>query len=71
MIQFINMQILFRLILGNISRNWKPVRNPKSKYYITQEQYDKENYPDFATGPSYLISGNIIRYRIINKKISF
>jgi len=50
-----------RFILGHISRNWKPVRNPKSKYLITQKQYDKETYPDFATGPSYVISGVSVR----------
>ena len=44
------------LVLGNISRGWKPVRNPKSKYYITEAQYGAESYPDFATGPSYLVS---------------
>eukprot|EP00092_Neocalanus_flemingeri_P037427 GFUD01040755.1.p1 GENE.GFUD01040755.1~~GFUD01040755.1.p1 ORF type:complete len:210 (+),score=58.12 GFUD01040755.1:86-631(+) len=45
-----------RVILGNISRGWKPVRNPQSKYLITEAQYPGENYPDFATGPSYLVS---------------
>ena len=45
-----------KLILGNISKGWKPVRNPKSKYFITEAQYAEENYPDFATGPSYLVS---------------
>ena len=45
-----------RLILGNISRGWKPVRNPRSKYLITEAQYGKEKYPDFATGPSYLVT---------------
>ena len=45
-----------RLILGNISRGWKPVRNPKSKYLITEAQYPEESFPDFATGPSYLVS---------------
>ena len=45
-----------RLILGNISRGWKPVRNPQSKYLITEAQYPGEIYPDFATGPSYLVS---------------
>ena len=45
-----------RMILGNISRGWKPVRNPQSKYLITEAQYPGENYPDFATGPSYLVS---------------
>ena len=45
-----------RIILGNISRGWTPVRNPKSKYLITESQYPGSKYPDFATGPSYLVS---------------
>jgi hypothetical protein len=45
-----------KLIIGNISKGWGPVRNPKSKYYITKAQYGGEKYPDFATGPSYLVS---------------
>ena len=45
-----------RLILGNISRGWRPVRNPQSKYLITAAQYAADTYPDFATGPSYLLS---------------
>jgi len=49
-----------RLILGNISRGWKPVRNPQSKYLITEAQYPGENYPDFATGPSYLVSNSAV-----------
>jgi len=50
-----------KLIMGNISRNWKPVRNPQSKYFITEAQYSEERYPDFATGPSYLVSKAALR----------
>ena len=50
-----------RLILGNISRGWKPVRNPKSKYLITEAQYPEERFPDFATGPSYLVSSQAVK----------
>ena len=44
------------IIVGNVAGGWKPVRNPQSKYYITQEQYTESSYPPFVTGPSYLIS---------------
>ena len=50
-----------KIIMGNISRNWKPVRNPQSKYFITEAQYSEERYPDFATGPSYLVSRDAVR----------
>ena len=44
------------IIVGNVAAGWKPVRNPQSKYFITQEQYTETSYPPFVTGPSYLIS---------------
>ena len=44
------------IIVGNVAAGWKPVRNPNSKYFITQEQYEETSYPPFVTGPSYLIS---------------
>ena len=43
-------------ILGNIAKKWHPVRNPKSKYLITVAEYPAEIFPDFATGPGYLVS---------------
>ena len=45
-----------RIILGNISKNWRPIRNPQSKYLMTKAEYPGDKYPDFATGPSYLVS---------------
>ena len=48
------------MVLGNIASGWKPVRNPESKYFITQEQYDGATYPPFATGPSYLVTRSAI-----------
>ena len=48
------------LIVGNIASGWTPVRNPQSKYFITEEQYSEASYPPFATGPSYL-GGNQVK----------
>ena len=45
-----------RIILGKVSRNWRPIRNPQSKYLMTKAEYPGDKYPDFATGPSYLVS---------------
>ena len=45
-----------RMILGNIGRRWPPNRNPKSKYLMTEAEYPHRKYPDFASGPSYLVS---------------
>lgn len=53
-----------KLILGNISRGWKPVRNPESKYFISEAQYSGVQYPDFATGPSYLVSRRAVELMV-------
>ena len=45
-----------RVFFGKIARRWKPVRNPKSKYLVTEAEYPGDFYPDFVTGPSYLVS---------------
>ena len=55
------------LIVGNIASGWTPVRNPQSKYFITEEQYAEASYPPFATGPSYL-GGNQVKYVLLPKK---
>ena len=44
------------VIVGNVASGWVPVRNPKSKYFISEEQYAESSYPAFVTGPSYLVS---------------
>jgi len=44
------------IIVGNVASGWVPVRNPKSKYFISEEQYSESSYPAFVTGPSYLVS---------------
>ena len=48
-------------IYGRLAKKWKPVRNKKSKYYISFQQYKKTVYPDFTTGPAYLFSTRIVR----------
>ena len=45
-----------RIILGNISNNWQPIQKKQSKYLMTKAEYPGDKYPDFATGPSYLVS---------------
>ena len=44
------------MIVGNLATGWEPVRNPLSKYFITEAQFSGVHYPPFVTGPSYLIS---------------
>ncbi|KAK2584938.1 hypothetical protein KPH14_002532 [Odynerus spinipes] len=49
------------VIFGRLARKWKPIRNKKSKYYVSQMQYKQPVFPDFTTGPAYLLSSDIVR----------
>ncbi|XP_063972018.1 beta-1,3-galactosyltransferase 1-like [Diachasmimorpha longicaudata] len=48
------------IIFGRLARKWKPIRNKKSKYYVSSAQYKPPLYPDFTTGPAYLLSRDVI-----------
>ena len=50
------------LIVGNVASGWTPVRNPQSKYFITEDQYSEASYPPFVTGPSYLVSRSAVNH---------
>ncbi|KAK3865651.1 hypothetical protein Pcinc_028761 [Petrolisthes cinctipes] len=49
-----------RVIYGRMAKGWKPVRNKKSKYYIDTNTYSKARYPDFLTGPAYLLTSDVV-----------
>lgn len=49
-----------RVIFGRLARKWKPIRNIKSKYYVSRDQYNSSVFPDFTTGPAYLLSSDIV-----------
>lgn len=48
------------VIFGRLARKWKPIRNRKSKYYVSQAQFQQAVFPDFTTGPAYLLSNDTI-----------
>ncbi|CAH0562037.1 unnamed protein product [Brassicogethes aeneus] len=48
-----------RAIYGRLAQKWKPIRNKKSKYYISPQQYKPSVFPDFTTGPAYLLPAQI------------
>ncbi|XP_015112319.1 beta-1,3-galactosyltransferase 5 isoform X2 [Diachasma alloeum] len=48
------------VIFGKLAHKWKPFRDEQSKYYISSAQYKPVLYPDFMTGPAYLLSGDVI-----------
>ncbi|XP_012259796.2 beta-1,3-galactosyltransferase 5-like [Athalia rosae] len=61
LLSFINKRSKDRnVIFGRLARKWKPIRNRKSKYYVSQMQYKPEVFPDFTTGPAYLLSSDTV-----------
>ncbi|XP_068624162.1 beta-1,3-galactosyltransferase 5-like [Battus philenor] len=50
-----------RSIWGKVVRKSLPKRTTKSKYYVSPLQFPGKVFPDFATGPAYLVSGDCIR----------
>ncbi|XP_046830087.1 beta-1,3-galactosyltransferase 5-like [Vespa crabro] len=62
LLAFINKHAKDRsVIFGRLARKWKPIRNKKSKYYVSQMQFKQPVFPDFTTGPAYLLSSDIVR----------
>lgn len=49
-----------RIIYGRLAKKWKPIRNKKSKYYVSPQQYFPSVFPQFTTGPAYLMSSDAV-----------
>lgn len=51
LLQFIETHLSHkRSIFGRLAKKWKPIRNKKSKYYVSPEQYFPPVFPPFTTG---------------------
>ena len=48
------------VIYGRLAKKWKPIRNKKSKYYVSPQQYFPPVFPPFTTGPAYLMSADVV-----------
>ncbi|XP_071853050.1 beta-1,3-galactosyltransferase 5-like [Apostichopus japonicus] len=46
-----------KVIIGNIVNGSLPIRRPKSKWYVSREEYPSDKYPNYVNGPCYVISG--------------
>jgi hypothetical protein len=44
------------VIYGRMAAKWKPARSKKSKWFVTTSEYKNKFYPNFVTGPAYLMS---------------
>lgn len=49
-----------RVIYGRLAKKWKPIRNKKSKYYISTGQFGAAVFPPFTTGPAYVMTSDIV-----------
>lgn len=49
-----------RTIYGRLAKKWKPIRNKKSKYYVSPQQYYPPVFPPFTTGPAYLLTSDSV-----------
>ena len=47
-------------IMGCFARGWRPVRNVKSHYYISQTQFKENKFPNIHTGPAYVLTSDIV-----------
>ncbi|XP_062577849.1 beta-1,3-galactosyltransferase 1-like [Saccostrea cucullata] len=47
-------------IMGCKVTNTSPFRFPLSKWYISRKQYSPDTFPDYISGPAYVITGDII-----------
>ncbi|XP_054689701.1 beta-1,3-galactosyltransferase 2-like, partial [Grus americana] len=44
---------------GCLMKGHKPIRNKKSKWYISEEEYPGDKYPPFCSGTGYVFSGDL------------
>ncbi|XP_037090518.1 beta-1,3-galactosyltransferase 5-like [Pollicipes pollicipes] len=47
-------------LFGKLARRWKPIRNAKSKYYLSPQAFPGKYLPDFMTGPAYMLTGDLV-----------
>ncbi|XP_015368675.1 PREDICTED: uncharacterized protein LOC107165107 [Diuraphis noxia] len=47
-------------IWGRLAHGWRPIRQLNSKYYVSRTQYASRVYPDFCTGPAYLMTRSAV-----------
>ena len=67
---FVNMQMVVdfcetrtfsKAVIGKLARKWSPHHDPKSKWYVPETAFNGSIYPNFATGPAYMFSGDATR----------
>jgi len=49
-----------RTIFGRLAVNWPPHRETSSKYYLDYKYFQPNVFPDFTTGPAYLMTSDCV-----------
>ncbi|XP_015281066.1 PREDICTED: beta-1,3-galactosyltransferase 5-like [Gekko japonicus] len=61
-----------RFFTGALTMQAHPVRDPRSKWYVSKEEYPWNKYPPCCSGAAYVFSTDVAsRMHIISKKIPF
>lgn len=53
-------------ITGHLARKWRVIRDHRSKWYVSTNEYPRMFLPSFLTGPAYVIGGNILATLLFN-----
>jgi hypothetical protein len=49
-----------KLVLCNVWTRMKVIRDPKSKWYVSDEEFHEEYFPAYCSGSAFLFSGDLI-----------
>lgn len=69
---YLDVKNLSNSIVGCKVRGSSPFRFPLSKWHISREQYKEDVFPDYISGPAYVISGDILdKLYFATKKVPY
>ena len=58
-----------KTLMGNCFYKAKVVRNPKSKFYMSKNEFDNGFYNEYCEGPAYLITTDLV-LKMFNKSLN-
>lgn len=58
------------IILGNVMAHFRPNRNKKSKYFVSEKIYSGKIYPNIVSGTGYIMSEDVARSLFITAVIA-
>lgn len=76
---FVNMQMMVdfsetrtfsKVIIGKLARKWRPHHDSKSKWYVPTSAFNGTIFPNFATGPAYIFTGDATKFLLETALVS-